>query len=615
MAANPHQKPPQEVIPQDPPSEEHVRSLHELGAVFVPASWQQTRAGKWTKRPKYRGWNEEPPTLSRVLEHRDNMEFNSSGLLGIIPSSVGLAVLDIDSGDAGEVLAEYPPLIDHPSSRHPKRHAWYSDGGEPFRNGTWRMSGAEGDVASRDRWIVLWDAEAALGAALDVANGDGADYVFPENLRPAERPNRSGSAPDKVDQDASAKAEMLGLKWQSSQWDGPCPNPNCSADDDGFRMLSTGRVHCRKCTDGKHFSAGAKLRAIVDKLWLDHIGYRGVADRLVVSRAKPPTGHGKKTCPPARSTNGHGGHEKKVCPPSIKAAKQKKRVRNQCEPVQTKPVADSSPATAEHWDAPINTVDFLEKRVRQGGFGFGPPDPAELDQAEFERRFAGAREKISELNNFYAGKKRYLQEQVGKSKEGIGALQKVLAEWRKAERLAKMRLHWEVGCLVNEAQKKGVLVMQIVADFNEKGRGWSGRHVRRFKTLATRDWDFVSSHRSETQAMKAIKIDEMDDEERQEAEHREAMIEQEKSVRKQARKIVNTAGLDQLISLIDFMDGPTRSGNLEEENIRLRRELESQRRLALALSRELEQKEASQINGTMNHSEDLGAWCSDMEAS
>ena len=74
------------------------------------------------KRPLWRGWQlpELRPTLQQCLEHLAH-----GGLLGLLPASIGLLVVDIDEA-AKDGLANwidrYPPLGDIPSQKPGRTH-------------------------------------------------------------------------------------------------------------------------------------------------------------------------------------------------------------------------------------------------------------------------------------------------------------------------------------------------------------------------------------------------------------------------------------------------------------------------------------------------------------
>ena len=114
------------------------------------------------KRPLWRGWQlpELRPTLQQILEH-----LASGGLLGLLPASIGLLVVDIDEA-AKDGLANwidrYPPLGDVPSQKPGRTHLYYSSG-IPYHNRNklhLLRYGISLEIRSRHGFVILWDPEA-----------------------------------------------------------------------------------------------------------------------------------------------------------------------------------------------------------------------------------------------------------------------------------------------------------------------------------------------------------------------------------------------------------------------------------------------------------------------
>ena len=115
------------------------------------------------KRPLWRGWQlpELRPTLQQCLEHLAH-----GGLLGLLPASIGLLVVDIDEA-AKDGLANwidrYPPLGDIPSQKPGRTHLYYSSG-IPYHNRQQfqlRHYGISLEIRSRHGFVILWDVSAA----------------------------------------------------------------------------------------------------------------------------------------------------------------------------------------------------------------------------------------------------------------------------------------------------------------------------------------------------------------------------------------------------------------------------------------------------------------------
>ena len=115
---------------------------------------------KSDKRPYWSGWQRRRPAVDVAAFHRAE-----GGLLGVIASSLGSSVLDIDFGNPAALLAEFEPWADLPTPRG--RHAYYDDD-IPRRNGDWAARGCSGQVRSAHGYVILHDnAPELLVAALD----------------------------------------------------------------------------------------------------------------------------------------------------------------------------------------------------------------------------------------------------------------------------------------------------------------------------------------------------------------------------------------------------------------------------------------------------------------
>ena len=114
------------------------------------------------KRPLWRGWQLPAlrPTLQQTLEH-----LASGGLLGLLPASIGLLVVDIDEASKDGLanwIDRYPPLGDVPSQQPGRTHLYYSSG-IPYHNRNklqLRRYGISLEIRSRHGFVILWDPEA-----------------------------------------------------------------------------------------------------------------------------------------------------------------------------------------------------------------------------------------------------------------------------------------------------------------------------------------------------------------------------------------------------------------------------------------------------------------------
>ena len=114
------------------------------------------------KRPLWRGWQLPAlrPTLQQCLEH-----LAGGGLLGLLPASIGLLVVDIDEASKDGLanwIDRYPPLGDVPSQQPGRTHLYYSSG-IPYHNRNklqLRRYGISLEIRSRHGFVILWDPEA-----------------------------------------------------------------------------------------------------------------------------------------------------------------------------------------------------------------------------------------------------------------------------------------------------------------------------------------------------------------------------------------------------------------------------------------------------------------------
>ena len=109
--------------------------------------------------PRHRTWGLSLDALLRT--HADpNLH------VGWIPASVGLTVVDVDSGDWLPLVQEHPPAY-HTASRTPgRRHLVYRDTEARADINGWTAEGCSGDIRSAGP-IILYDA-ARLCVALDI---------------------------------------------------------------------------------------------------------------------------------------------------------------------------------------------------------------------------------------------------------------------------------------------------------------------------------------------------------------------------------------------------------------------------------------------------------------
>ena len=162
-------------IPESSPGQltdqQVLAKLHALGVRFVRFS-----KSKIPFDPRHRTWGLELDALLRT--HADpNLH------VGWIPASVGMTVVDVDSGDWLPLVQEHPPAY-HAASRTPgRRHLVYRDSHARADINDWTAEGCSGDVRSAGP-VILYDAHRLL-AALDIGAGG---VMFPTEIFTGHRP-------------------------------------------------------------------------------------------------------------------------------------------------------------------------------------------------------------------------------------------------------------------------------------------------------------------------------------------------------------------------------------------------------------------------------------------
>ena len=115
--------------------------------------------GKIPFDARHRTWGLRLSALLRTLDDPDL-------LIGWIPASVGLTVVDVDSGDFLTLVQEHPPAYHNASGTPGRRHLMYRDTEARADVNGWEAKGCRGDVRSAGP-VILYDARRLL-AALDI---------------------------------------------------------------------------------------------------------------------------------------------------------------------------------------------------------------------------------------------------------------------------------------------------------------------------------------------------------------------------------------------------------------------------------------------------------------
>ena len=165
---------------RQPPRLAELEALRDHGAHFVLA--------RPDKRPITRDWLNTAPDYEAVLSH-----VGGGGLLGVVASSLGCVVVDIDKGHPSTVIKVLgSPLCIVKTPRG--HHLWYRAPSGEIRNRAWALDGAHGDIRGSKGAIILWDAVAVAAELGDV------DNAVPADLSKIPRPpsKRKQRGPDAV---------------------------------------------------------------------------------------------------------------------------------------------------------------------------------------------------------------------------------------------------------------------------------------------------------------------------------------------------------------------------------------------------------------------------------
>ena len=130
----------------------HLLLCHPDKSPFERPGWQKPGRGR---------------TLAQALRHAQG-----GGLLGLIPSSIGRLVLDVDAGDPRALVAAHPPAAEIPTRRPGGLHLVYDLPSRPEmrRPGNYFGHGAYGQTRCEGGYVILW-APDAVADALQLPHG------------------------------------------------------------------------------------------------------------------------------------------------------------------------------------------------------------------------------------------------------------------------------------------------------------------------------------------------------------------------------------------------------------------------------------------------------------
>ena len=141
--------------------------LHEMGAHFVLCNRQKIPVTKGWQKPETR------PSVDTAWHHAER-----GHMLGIIPASLGLFVIDVDEGNPAFVTTLFDEnevpyrLVKTPNGHH--IYCFAPDGQQFKGNAKWEFAGCKGDIRYDAGYVVVYD---GFDAAADLAEFDKSERV------------------------------------------------------------------------------------------------------------------------------------------------------------------------------------------------------------------------------------------------------------------------------------------------------------------------------------------------------------------------------------------------------------------------------------------------------
>ena len=179
---------------------EDLVTLHRLGAHFLRCSPDKTPIGRW---------REAPHSIDRVVAHAAR-----GGLVGLVPGSLGMFVVDVDAGgDAGAAAVRrvlgVDPLVTTKTRRDGGWHLWFRkpDVRAEIGNSTWRTPEGSGEIRADSGYVVLWDFD-NLANAIEAERLGVTDMADPADVtKLAMPPGATGNGPPIVPDPPGPQAE------------------------------------------------------------------------------------------------------------------------------------------------------------------------------------------------------------------------------------------------------------------------------------------------------------------------------------------------------------------------------------------------------------------------
>ena len=182
--------------PAESPDADAYRALHAAGAHFLLCTGD--------KRPIVKEWQNHPADLPAVLAHA-----RGTGLIGVLPSSIGAVVVDLDPEGAADTTPPLAGVVVQHATRRKGTHFWYRAPDGEVRNRKWaRTAGGQhvGDVRGSRGFVILWNPGAIAAAVI------GDDFAMTNSIDVSTLPwPRKGKGSDVEQMRAAANGQRNDL--------------------------------------------------------------------------------------------------------------------------------------------------------------------------------------------------------------------------------------------------------------------------------------------------------------------------------------------------------------------------------------------------------------------
>ena len=209
------------------------------------------------KRPIVPKWQKVPATAEEIRRH-----YGQPGAqFGIVPSSIGCIVLDVDfpkgeitkeqaeqwHKDRSALMAAHEPLSYYETPGKGWHLYYTADATKVIGQSPWTYKTLSGDIRYDKGQVVIYSPGMAALALWSVSAPEG-------ESRPAPPWVSTSSAPAKPTSEGLAERpeirdlrQLLGdaLQFRSNQWEGPCPV--CGGEDRFYIHADLSAFYCRKC--------------------------------------------------------------------------------------------------------------------------------------------------------------------------------------------------------------------------------------------------------------------------------------------------------------------------------------------------------------------------------